>query len=377
MRSGLKRVLAFLLTLTFVSMSMLNSFWAKYAKTFSVTDSLRVAFRRETVVHLPSGREMNTMFNPDTVKIVFGAMPSHLPSTAKLVDPANMSGYTMVPGAGQTNSTIQYVTGVSPVGFDPSDPSNDVYRINPALDDAAVYVFYDNISDTTYFVSRTSGIEYHFNEENEPDLVTGSTVEYNDFFYGLDDLEDIELKTGSSWDTSDVRTFHNFLSGCSSLSTAELAEIISFIDPSSAYSLAAMFEGLPLVTAVNISDWNLSTSEGVDISYMLSGMTSLTSIAFPTGAKKITLLSGNGIKRLFAGDTSLQTLNLSNLPYCATTNDSGTFNGCSSLETIFVARILFIRLSSPRNQHLKAASILSGSRERRLPTSILPTPPPR
>ena len=55
MNSGLKRIMAFLLSMTLVSVSALNMFLGKYAKTFALTDSLSVTFESASTVNLPPG----------------------------------------------------------------------------------------------------------------------------------------------------------------------------------------------------------------------------------------------------------------------------------------------------------------------------------
>ena len=195
MKDSIRKMLSLLLILTVMSMSCTGLFLAKYAKTFAVTDTLRVSFLSDMVNLLP-GRVMNTYFDEDTQKIIFGAIVSDLPSTAKLVDPVNKDNYVLVPNTGQTNPAMTFVSGVTPSTFDPLDDTLYInYRANESTDDTGVYVFFDDISNYTYFVSVSRNIKYHFNAENEPDALNpGSVSEYNDFFYGLSSLNDIELK---------------------------------------------------------------------------------------------------------------------------------------------------------------------------------------
>ena len=181
-------------------------------------------------------------------------------------------------------------------------------------------------------------------------IVSPKHTEY--WFNGCSNLTLIDL---SNFDTSNVTSMTGMFKDCSSLISIDL----SSLDTNNVTTIDSMFRNCSNLTSINLK--GLNTSNVTDISLMFFGCSSLTSIDLSSldisnvtdatnmfrdcsnltsiNLKGFNNSSGVKISFMFSGCSSLTSIDLSGLDVSkinAIYNMSNVFQGCTSLQTIYV-----------------------------------------
>jgi len=137
-------------------------------------------------------------------------------------------------------------------------------------------------------------------------------------------LTDIDL---SGWDTRNVTDMSGLFYQCAALKTVNL----SGFNTEKVEFLGDMFALCPQLVSVDLSSFN--TSSVIRMGYMFKGCTSLKSLDLSHfNTEKVTTMVG-----LFQNCSSLESLDISNFDTRSVTDMSSMFTNCSSLKTLDVS----------------------------------------
>ncbi|EJF48100.1 hypothetical protein YS9_3347 [Enterococcus sp. C1] len=178
-------------------------------------------------------------------------------------------------------------------------------------------------------------------------LDTSSVTDMDSMFYGLANLQTLDL---GNFDTSSVTNMRYMFNNASSLQTLDLSNFdtssvtdmvgmfagsanlqtlnLSSFDTSSVTNMSSMFADLANLQTLDLG--NFDTSSVTNMRYMFSNASSLQTLDLSNfDTTSVTDMSG-----MFAGSANLQTLNLSSFDTSSVTNMRYMFNNASSLQTL-------------------------------------------
>ena len=147
----------------------------------------------------------------------------------------------------------------------------------------------------------------------------------------------------SNWDTRNVTQIHSMFASCHKLTSLDL----SGWNLSACTSFSGQYYEFILSSSIkniNVSNWILPTSSGssVSMNYMINNCTSLTGI---TGLNTWNTSKVTSTRNMFAGCTSLPSLDLTGWNMSANTDMSTMFLSCSSLTNVTGASNWSLRTS--------------------------------
>lgn len=184
---------------------------------------------------------------------------------------------------------------------------------------------------------------------------TASTIYANPhcakMFYNRSKLKSIEF--GSGFNTSNVTDMCRMFEGCKNLTSLNL----SSFNPSNVTDMHGMFQGCNKLTNLNLSNFNTSNVQRMDaMFYGCSGLTSLDVSSFNTSnvismsravdsvfyenapdGHPFATHNQYMLLGMFAGCSSLTSLDLSNFNTSKVTDMRGLFQGCKNLTSLNVS----------------------------------------
>ena len=161
---------------------------------------------------------------------------------------------------------------------------------------------------------------HHFDSEYDYYLISGEGTSLS--------FTSTDVMQGNLLNVTNITSMNSMFSGCSSLTSLNTTQW----DTSKVTSLSYMFSGCSSLTEIiGIQEWN--TGKVTNLSYMFSGCTSLTSLDL-TNWFRPSSSTVKSLNYMFSGCNNLTSLNLSSWNDGETYQVRGMFNGCSSLTSL-------------------------------------------
>ena len=193
------------------------------------------------------------------------------------------------------------------------------------------YLNTSNVTNMTYMFYNCPSLT----NLNVSNFDTSKVTNMSYMFAGNTGLTSITFGEGWSHPTAASNNMKAMFQDCSSLITLTN---LNYLDTSNVtnmgddYSYSGMFNGCSSLTSLDVSTFD--TSNVTSMRWMFQNCSNLTSITFGTGWSHPTAAS-NGMGSMFAGCTSLTTLNnLNNVDTSNVTSMANMFQNCTSLTNL-------------------------------------------